>query len=186
MTTAVRHLTLHELEAGMAAILLSPKDQGTLDMIVRRPAVGEREVLKEGQLDLAAGLVGDDWPRRESSATPQGSPDPERQLTIMNSRVASLVAKTKDRWPLAGDQLYVDLDLSVANLPPGTRLAIGSAIIEITGLPHNGCMKFKDRYGVDALKFVNSPTGKQLHLRGVNAKVIQPGMARVGDEVKKV
>jgi hypothetical protein len=179
-------LTLPELEAGMETILQSPKDRGVLELIVRRPQVNEREMLEAGELDLVWGLVGDGWKRRESSSTPDGLADPGRQLTLMNARVARLVAQSQDRWALAGDQLYVDLDLSTANLPPGTRLAVGPAIIEVTGLPHTGCMKFKDRFGVDAMKFVNSPTGKQLHLRGINAKVVQPGTIRVGDVVTKV
>jgi hypothetical protein len=186
MKSAMRHLTLPELEAGMEAILQSPKDNGVLELIVRRPQVEAREVLQEGELDPAAGLSGDNWKSRGSSSTPDGSANPEMQLNIMNSRVAALLAQTKERWPLAGDQLYVDLDLSMENLPPGTRVAIGSAVIEVTSPPHTGCKKFMARYGVDALKFVNSPTGKQLHLRGVNAKVIQPGVIRVGDVAKKL
>jgi hypothetical protein len=170
----------------MEAILQSPKDNGVLELIVRRPQVEAREVLQEGELDPAAGLSGDNWKSRGSSSTPDGSANPEMQLNIMNSRVAALLAQTKERWPLAGDQLYVDLDLSMENLPPGTRVAIGSAVIEVTSPPHTGCKKFMARYGVDALKFVNSPTGKQLHLRGVNAKVIQPGVIRVGDVAKKL
>jgi MOSC domain-containing protein YiiM len=108
------------------------------------------------------------------------------QLNIMNSRVVGLLAQTKERWPLAGDQLFIDLDLSAANVPPGTQLSLGSAVIEVTAPPHTGCKKFMSRYGQDAMKFVNSPTGKQLHLRGINAKVIRPGVVRVGDSVKKL
>jgi hypothetical protein len=186
MTIEVKQLSLPELEAGMVGILHSPKDQGVLELIVRRPRVDEREVLQEGELDLAAGLVGDSWKSRGSSSTPDGSANPEMQLTIMNSRVVALLAQTKDRWPLAGDQLFIDFDLSVANMPPGTRLSLGSAVIEVTGPPHTGCMKFKARYGAEALKFVNSPMGKQLHLRGINAKVVSPGTIRVGDVAKKI
>jgi len=186
MTTEVKHLALPELEAGMEMILQSPKDQGALELIVRRPEVEKREVLHEGELDPASGLVGDNWKSRGSSSTPDGSANPEMQLNIMNSRVVALLAQTKDRWALAGDQLYVDLDLSAENLPPGTQLSIGSAVIEVTSPPHTGCMKFKSRFGPDALKFVNSPTSKQLHLRGINAKVVQPGLIRVGDVAKKL
>jgi hypothetical protein len=186
MNPGVKHLTLPELEAGMEAILQSPKDHGVLELIVRRPRAEAREVLEEGELDAACGLRGDNWKSRGSTSTPDGSANPEMQLNIMNSRVVALLAQTKDRWPLAGDQLYVDLDLSTANLPPGTRLSLGSAVIEVTSPPHNGCMKFKARYGADALKFVNSLTGKQHHLRGINAKVLQPGAIRVGDVVKKI
>ena len=108
------------------------------------------------------------------------------QLNVMNARVIALLAQGKDRWALAGDQLFVDFDLSEANVPPGTRLAIGSTMIEVTAPPHLGCKKFSARFGPDAMKFVNSPEGKALHLRGINAKVIQPGVIRAGDVVKKV
>jgi hypothetical protein len=182
----VIHRTGDELEAGLAAIRRSPQDCGTLHMIVRRPQVEQREVLATGELDLREGLIGDSWSFRGSSGTPDGSANPEAQLNLMNSRVIDLVARTKDRWPLAGDQLYVDLDLSGENLPPGTRLAIGSAVIEVTAEPHTGCRKFKARFGLEALKFVNSPVGKELHLRGICAKVVRPGQIRLGDVVKKV
>ena len=157
-----------------------------MELIVRRPKVDEREVLKEGILDLEEGLVGDNWKDRGSSRTPDGSAHPEMQLNIMNSRAIALLAQDKSRWPLAGDQLYIDLDLSNDNLPPGSKLALGSAVIEITEVPHNGCKKFTQRYGLEAVKFVNSPMGKQLHLRGVNARVVQSGLIGVGDSVKKI
>ena len=186
MTTEAKHLTLPELEAGMEAILQSPKNHGMLELIVRRPQVDAREILQEGVLDPAAGLVGDSWKSRGSSSTPDGSANPEMQLNVMNSRVVALLAQARDRWPLAGDQLYIDLDLSDENLPPGTRVTLGSAVIEVTSPPHTGCKKFMARYGADAMKFVNSATGKQLHLRGINAKVVHPGLIRVGDVAKKL
>jgi MOSC domain-containing protein YiiM len=108
------------------------------------------------------------------------------QLNIINSRVAALVAQDKERWQLAGDQLYLDMDLSEANLPAGTRLSLGSAVIEVTPPPHLGCQKFVARFGREAMKFVNSPIGKELHLRGVNARVIQGGIIRVGDVARKI
>jgi len=182
----ITHLTMADLEAGLDHIRQAPKDEGLLQLIVRRPREDAREVLAEGVLDPAAGLVGDNWITRGSSRTPDGSAHPEMQLNIMNARVIALVAGEKDRWPQAGDQLYVDMDLSNENLPPGTRLALGSAMIEVSPLPHTGCQKFASRFGHDAVKFVNSPTGKKLHLRGINARVVQPGMIRVGDVVKKV
>ena len=183
---SVRHLTMEELEAGLDEIRQSPKDEGVLALIVRRPQIDGREVLEEGELDLAEGLVGDNWRTRGSSRTPARSPHPDTQLNIMNSRVIALVAQDRDRWQLAGDQLFVDLDLSAENLPPGTRLALGSAVIEVTDQPHTGCKKFVARFGLDAMTFVNSPLGKQLNLRGINAKVAQPGVIRVGDVAKKI
>lgn len=182
-TFGVQHLTMAELEAGIGHIRQSPRDGGVLEMIVRRPSVNQREVLVEGQLDMLVGLVGDNWRTKGSLTTLDGSSHPDKQLTIMNARVIALVAQTKDRWPLAGDQLYVDLDLSAENLPPGTWLAIGSAIVEVTAPPHTGCHKFKSRFGRDAMKFVNRT--EELHHRGVNAKVVQPGIIRVCDIVRK-
>jgi len=184
--TTVRHLTMTELEAGLDEIRNAPKDGGLLQLIVRRPNVDQREMLEEAELHPAEGLVGDSWKQRPSSRTPDRSPHPELQLNIMNARVAALVAQDKGRWQLAGDQLFIDMDLSAENVPPGTRLALGSAVIEVTEQPHNGCMKFVARFGLEALKFVNSPVGKQLHLRGINAKVVQPGTIRVGDIAKKI
>jgi len=181
-----RHLTTAELEAGLDEIRRAPRDDGRLELIVRRPQVDAREVLEEAQLDLQEGLVGDTWRTRGSSRTADGSAHPDMQLNIMNARAAALVAQAKERWPLAGDQLYIDLDLTDENLPPGTRLAIGSAVVEVTAQPHTGCQKFVSRFGLDAMKFVNSPVGKQLHLRGINVRVVQPGTIRAGDVVKKV
>ena len=181
----VKHLTMEELEAGLDAILQSPKDNGALEMIVRRPETDDREVLDEGHLDLSEGLIGDNWKARGSWETAGKPANIDAQLTLMNARVIALLAGEQERWPLAGDQLYVDLDLSDENLPPGTRLAIGGALVEVTALPHTGCQKFKARFGRDALVFVNSARGKQLHLRGINAKVIQPGKICVGDMVGK-
>lgn len=182
----IKYLTTEELESGLEDIYLSPKDDGRLNMIVCRPKDDEREVLSEAYLDLMEGLLGDNWKVRGSRKTPDGSAHPEMQLNIMNSRVIALLAQEKDRWQLAGDQLYIDLDLSDKNLPAGTRLAIGTAVIEITAKPHTGCNKFAARFGRDAAKFVNSPLGKELHLRGVNARVIQSGTIQVGDTVKKI
>lgn len=180
------HLKMEELEAGLEKIRRSPKDEGRLEMIVRRPRDDEREVLEEAQLDLMQGLVGDNWLTRGSKRMPDESAHPEMQINIINSRLITLLARDKGRWPLAGDQLYIDLDLSGENLPAGTRLSIGSAVIEVTPQPHTGCKKFMARFGGDAMKFVNSPTGKELHLRGINAKVVQAGIIHEGDVVKKL
>jgi hypothetical protein len=181
-----RHLTMEELEAGLDAIRAAPKDEGVLQLIVRRPQLEQREVLEEGELHPLEGLVGDSWNLRGSSRTADGYPHPEMQLNIMNARVAALVAQDKDRWQLAGDQLYLDMDLGSENLPAGTQLAIGSAVIEVTPPPHLGCTKFVSRFGLDAMKFVNSAVGRELHLRGINAKVVQPGTIRVGQVAKKL
>lgn len=180
------YLSKAELEAGMEHIRQSPKDEGVLELIVRRPEVDEREVLEEGELSLTDGLVGDNWKFRFSRHTPDRSANLDAQITVMNARLIALVAQAPDRWPLAGDQLYVDMDLSEENLPPGTRLAIGSAVIEVTATPHTGCKKFSSRFGVEAMKFVNSPEGKQLHLRGINTRIVQGGIIRAGDVVRKV
>jgi hypothetical protein len=182
----VKQLSLVELEEGLDEICRSPKDNGALEMIVRRPAVDEREVLEAGELELEEGLKGDNWKARGSSVTADGSAHPDAQLNVMNSRVIALLAQDSERWQLAGDQLYVDLDLSAENLPPGSQLAIGSALIEVTALPHTGCKKFAERFGADATRFVNSPEGKELKLRGVNARIVRPGTVRIGDAVRKV
>jgi MOSC domain-containing protein YiiM len=181
----VQHPTAAALDAGLDEIRRSPGDDGRLELIVRRPATDEREVLAEGELDYDVGLVGDTWHARRTSSTTDGSPHPEKQLTLMNSRTARLVAGGLERAALAGDQLYVDLDISEANLPAGTRLTIGSAVVEITAQPHRGCKKFTDRFGADSLRFVNSAVGNELRLRGANAKVVTAGTIRTGDAVRK-
>lgn len=185
MLTEIRHLSIAELEAGLDHIRQSPKDHGRLELIVSRPQVEEREALEEGKLSTTDGLVGDNWKVRGSKSTEDGSANPEMQINIMNARTIALLAQFKERWQLAGDQLFLDLDLSAENLPHGTKLVIGEAILEVTPPPHTGCKKFAERFGTDATKFVNSPAGKELHLRGINAKVIQSGKIKVGDVVRK-
>ena len=182
----MNHLDTEQLEKGLNQILQSPKEEGQLALIVCRPKVDQRQILLSAELDVEEGLVGDNWRSRGCSATEDGSAHPEMQLNIMNARVADLVAQSRERWPLAGDQLYVDLDLSDENLPAGTRLVIGEAIVEVTAEPHTGCKKFVERFGLDAMKFVNSGLGKRINLRGINAKVVQAGQISTGDLVRRV
>jgi hypothetical protein len=182
----MRHLTTEEIEAGLDEIKRSPKNHGTLQLIVRRPEVGAREILEEADLDIGVGLVGDSWPKRKSTRTADGAPHPDMQLNVMNVRTIALLAQVKERWQLAGDQLFIDIDMSDANLPAGTRLALGSAVIEVTDQPHTGCAKFVERFGADAMRFVNSPTGRDLRLRGLNARVVKGGRIHAGDIVRKL
>ena len=172
--------TTAELVAALEDVRAAPADDGSLELIARRPAFGEREVLEEAELDAEHGLVGDSWSLRGKS------PNPKAQLTLMNARAAALIAGERERWPLAGDQLYVDLDLSGDNLPPGTRLEIGSAVVEVSDLPHLGCGKFSDRYSEDARELVNSPDGVALNLRGINTRIVRSGTVRRGDAVRKL
>jgi MOSC domain-containing protein YiiM len=182
----LRNAELTALGESLDNIRESPADNGTVELIVRRPAVDEREVLTEAWLDVHHGLEGDTWLARGSSRTPDGSANMEAQLTLMNARTAAAVAGERERWPLAGDQLYVDLDLSLENLPPGSRVQIGSAVIEFSEAPHTGCAKFSARFGVGALRFVNSPTGRELRLRGANCRVVVAGIIRPGDLIRKL
>ena len=186
MTTTAEHKTMAQLEAGLDRVRQSPTDVGVLQLIVRRPERGERELVEDGALDTTVGLVGDNWATRGSTGTPDGSADPELQLTLMNSRAADLIAGGRERWHIAGDQLFVDLDISMENLPPGARLAIGTAVLEVSVKPHTGCAKFSGRFGTDALRLVSSAVGQELRLRGVNTKVVQSGAIRVGDAVRKL
>jgi MOSC domain-containing protein YiiM len=172
-----------QLHAHLDAIRAAVADDGRLELIVRRPAEGEREVLNEARLDIDSGLVGDRWAARHAPATPVNR---ATQLTVMSTRVLAAIEPDRSRWPLAGDQLYVDLDLSVDNLPAASRLAIGSAIVEVSETPHTGCAKFGARFGSDALAWINSPIGRAHRMRGLNARIVVSGTVRVGDRVRKV
>jgi MOSC domain-containing protein YiiM len=179
------HRTLAEIETAYAGSV-SARVDGVLELIVRRPAEREREVVDAAELTRAEGLVGDSWVSRRSKSTPDGAPDPLRQLTIMNARALDAVAGSPDRWRLAGDQLIVSLDLSVENLPAGSRLRIGDAEVEVSKPPHVGCEKFSGRFGLDALRFVSTRDGKAQRRRGLNAQVVRPGLIRRGDAVVKL
>ncbi len=186
MIAEATYLSTAEIEAGLEAVRLSPADGGVLDLIVRRPQSGVRDVLTEGELDMTVGLVGDNWSERPSTRSADGKAHPDMQLNVINTRFIALVAQDRERWQLAGDQLYLDFDLSEENLPVGTRLAIGSAVIAVTDQPHTGCAKFAARFGNDAQKFVMTPVGRAMRLRGLCAKVVQPGVIRQGDAVVKM
>lgn len=185
-TDVPRHLTTAELEAGLDEVRRSPADGGRVEMIVARPAEDERVVLEVGHLTLDGGLAGDDWYERGSSRTDDGKGHPEMQVAVINRRFLDHVAGGQDRWPLAGDQLVVDLDLSTDNLEPGQRLQIGSAMLEVTVVPHLGCAKFIERFGRDAMVFANGPVGRALRLRGIYLKVVEAGTIEVGDTITKL
>lgn len=175
--------TFEEFEAMLDDIRDAPSEAGVVELIVRRPAVDEREVVNEARLDVDEGLVGDTWRTRGNRHTPDGSADPQAQLTVVNARAAAAVAGDVARWPLSGDQIYVDFDIGVERLPPGTMLAIGDAEIEVSEKPHTGCAKFSGRFGEDALRFVSTPEGRRLRLRGMNARITKSGTVRVGDPI---
>jgi hypothetical protein len=183
----VAHRTLSQLAAHIDSLRQAPRDLGTLDLLVRRPAQARREVLTEAVLDEAAGLVGDNWLTRATRRAREAGRHLEGQLTVMSARMVGVLGDTDEERAMAGDQLYVDLDISHANLPTGSRLAIGDrAVIEVTAKPHNGCKKFLRYFGEDAGTFVNSEEGKALRLRGLNARVVTGGPVRPGDAVRKL
>jgi len=172
------------LQAGLADVRRSPADHGVVELLVLRPAVDDRVVADAVMADLEHGIVGDTWLDRGNSRTADGAADPLAQVTVMNSRAALLMAGSRERMPLAGDQIYLDLDLSVDNLPPGTVLDFGEAALEVTAAPHTGCSKFAARFGVDALRLTADPDGRQLRLRGINARVVRRGEIRAGSRVR--
>jgi MOSC domain-containing protein YiiM len=184
--STVRHFSLEELNLRLPEVRTAPVDRGQLVQIVARPVTEQRELRERSEVTPEAGLPGDRWVNTCSRKLPDGRLNPDSQITIMNTRCLAILTDERDRWPLAGDNLLVDFDLSETNLPAGQRVKIGSAILEITPHPHTGCSKFSSRFGVDALKFVNSPEGKKLRLRGLHAQVVQPGTLAVGDCIEKV
>jgi hypothetical protein len=179
------HPSLGELRQGLDGIRQSPKDGGFLKAIVIRPETDARVSLPRCELSPDGGVHGDNWAKGCWMSLPDGRPHPDVQVTIMNARAIALIAQEEARWPLSGDNLIVDLDLSEANLPPGSRLSIGSALLEITDVPYKGCKKFAERFGVDATRFVNGRDGLRLHLRGIYARIVEPGVVAVGDAVAK-
>jgi hypothetical protein len=181
-----KHLNLQEMKAKLPTILDSPKDQGSIEMLVIRPKQNHRELVSAIKLSKESGPEGDIWKIKPSSSTPDGSPHPEKQLTIMNSRCIDVLAQKKENWALAGDQIFADLDLSLHNMPAGTRLKLGTAVVEVSAHPHTGCKKFVERFGVDALRFVSSPIGKEKNLRGINAFVVEDGLVGINDVICKL
>jgi hypothetical protein len=175
-----------DLDQHLHHIRSAPREPGRLELIVARPAEDDRVIMTEGTLDPATGLAGDRWIRHRSRSTPDGSADPAVQLTLISTRVLAAIEPDQARWPLAGDQLYVDFDLSVEHLPAGARVAIGEVEVEVSAQPHTGCSKFSARFGSDALRWINNPTGRELRMRGANCRIIRGGTVRVGDSVSKV
>ena len=182
----VKHLTKEELQAGLPHILESPQDNGLLEAIVIRPDHGVRRDLQSCEISLALGTHGDHWIKGCHISTEDGKPHPDVQICIMNARCIGLIAQERDRWPLAGDNLFIDLDLRPENLAPGQCLSIGSAIIEISSVPHTACQSFVERYGKAAVVFVSAPKGRAMKLRGIYARVVRDGTVTVGDRVVKV
>jgi len=169
-------------DSALDGIRAAPADDGRVELIVRRPAEGERELLDAAELDQRLGLVGDRWAARDIASNPVYL---DAQLTMINTRLLAAIEPDRSRWPQAGDQLYVDLDLSMHNLPAGSRLAIGSAVVEISETPHTGCAKFSSRFGSEALRWINGPAGRANRLRGLNARIVTAGTVHVGDTVRK-
>ena len=182
--TGVMFATTDQLDARIDHIAAAASDVGTVELVVARPAKGERRVVDSGELQPGIGLVGDNYLERGSSKPGGGPADPLAELNVMSARALEAVAGAdRERWPPAGDQLFVDFDLSEANCPAGTRLAVGTAVIEVTAKPHTGCAKFADRYGIDAARWINSR--KDLRLRGICAIVVQSGTVTAGDSISK-
>lgn len=180
------HLTTEQIEARLDWVEASPAECGTVEGLCIRPEVNGRQELESCRLSPAEGVDGDFWVRKSFMTLDDGSSDPAVQVAIMNSRAVDVIAGSRDRWKLAGDQLFVDFDLSESNLAPGDRLHVGPAILEITPVPHTGCGMFQERFGAAAVRFYNSKVGKAMRLRGVYAQVVQEGVVSVGDTVRKV
>ena len=177
------HVSRESLDPHLPTLRALSSEQGTLELIVVRPTEGERELPDAAELTIEDGLVGDRWTQR---IDPDGNVHRDNQLTIASTHLLGLIAEP-ERWPLAGDNLLVDIGLDKESLPTGSRLAIGdTVVVQISEEPHTGCAKFSARFGSDALKFINSPEGRELRLRGVNAHVIVPGTVSTGDTVRRI
>lgn len=183
---ALRRRDRAELEAALPDILAAPKDGGRVEAIVIRPAPGRRISAARAELSLAGGVAGDHWAKGCWLSTEDGAPHPDVQICMMSARCIRAIAGDAANWPPAGDNLFIDMDLTPENLPPGARLAIGGAELVVTAEPHNGCQAFSDRYGRDACLFVNTGPGKALRLRGIYGRVIRDGTIAVGDRVTKL
>jgi MOSC domain-containing protein YiiM len=182
----VRHYSLAELNARLPEVHSSPANPGRLLHIIARPVSEQRELRERSEVTPEAGLSGDRWASSCKRMLPDGRLNPDNQITIMNTRCLAILTDDHERWPLAGDNFLVDFDLSETNLPAGQRVKIGTAVLEVTPLPHTGCSKFSKRFGADALKFVNSPEGTKLRLRGLHVQVVQAGVVAVGDDIEKI
>jgi MOSC domain-containing protein YiiM len=181
----MKHMSASEIELGLETVAAAPTQEGLVRLLVRRPGVDEREIVEEAQLDTRRGLVGDDWVNRPGLNSDR--PSPFAQITLMNARYTALIAGSQERdWALAGDQLYIDMDISKSNLPPGARLAVGEAVLEVTPEPHTGCAKFSARFGSEALKATSTEHGREARLRGANAIVVESGSVRRGDIARKL
>ena len=179
------HVAREDLDARLPELRALDAAEGTLELIVRRPSEGDRELPATAEISLEAGLVGDRW-RASAHRDEAGAVSRENQLTLMSIRMLELIAEP-ERWPLSGDNLLVDMGLAMESLPIGSRLAIGEeVVVQISEVPHTGCAKFSARFGSDALRFVNSPEGRVLRLRGVNAHVIEPGTVSTGDAIRRI
>ena len=176
--------SLAELDAHLDHIRAAPREAGTIELIVRRPTRDERDIIASGELDVTRGLLGDSWVERGSKRTPVGRANPEQQLTLMNIRAIAAITE-REHYALAGDQFFVDFDLSHDSLPAGTQLLLGEALVEISATPHTGCDKFTARFGSDATKWVNTGPGRELRLRGVNARILRGGIVRRGDSLRR-